>query len=269
MKVRIVIITGDGPEHHHVANAICAAHPVAAILLCDPPPRRSWQKVLRTSISQFVDKAARSLFLRLIGDAAQRERSLLAVLGPGASGFAQPELVERVGRPRAGQLARRVVELAPDIIAVYGTGIIPDAVLEQAGTVALNMHTGLSPWYRGVQCAFWPIVEGQPDMVGATVHECTAKVDGGIIYSRRSATLVRGDDLHAVFGRAVLVGAQAYVEVVDAAVRGSLAGEAQDHNIGREYRGSMLGLRAELQARLMLRRLSAGFAPESHGGGGR
>lgn len=258
--MRIVIITGDAPEHHHVANTICAAHDVAAILLCDPPPRRTWRTVLRKSLAQFVDKTARTLFLRLIGDAAQRERSLIRVLGPGAEGFARPDLVERVGRPKAGRLQQRVAELAPDIIAVYGTGIIPDAVLDLAGTVALNMHTGLSPWYRGVQCAFWPIVEGRPDMVGATVHECTAKVDGGVIYSRRAATLVRGDDLHAVFGRAVLVGAQAYAEVIAAACTGTLAGEAQDHSIGREYRGTMLGLRAELQARRMLRRLQKGFA---------
>jgi methionyl-tRNA formyltransferase len=264
--MRVVIITGDGPEHHYVANTICAAYPVSAILLCDPPSRRSWQKVLRTSLSEFVDKAARSLFLRLIGDAARRERSLLAVLGPGASGFAQPNLVEGVGWPRAGQLARRVAELAPDIIAVYGTGIIPGEVLEQASAAALNMHTGLSPWYRGVQCAFWPIVEGRPDMVGATVHACTAKVDGGIIYSRRTATLVRGDNLHAVFARAVEVGAHAYVEVIDQAIHGSLIGEAQDHSIGREYRGSMLGLRAELRARWNLRRVSAGFALEGERG---
>jgi methionyl-tRNA formyltransferase len=181
------------------------------------------------------------------------------VLGPSAAGFDQPELVEAVGRPKAGRLAERVAALEPDIIAVYGTGIIPDAVLDQAKVVALNMHTGLSPWYRGVQCAFWPIVEGRPDMVGATVHACTAKEDGGTIYSRRNARLQRGDDLHAVFGRAVLAGAAAYVEVFGAAIAGTLAGEPQDHGIGREYRGSMLGLRAELHARWMLRRLSPGF----------
>ena len=246
--MRIVIITGDAPEHHHVANTICAAHDVAAILLCDPPPRRTWRTVLRKSLAQFVDKTARTLFLRLIGDAAQRQRSLIRVLGPGAEGFARPDLVERVGRPKAGRLQQRVAELAPDIIAVYGTGIIPDAVLDLAGTVALNMHTGLSPWYRGVQCAFWPIVEGRPDMVGATVHECTAKVDGAFTYSPRFESFVDHRDLHAD------------AEVIGAACTGTLAGEAQDHSIGREYRGTMLGLRAELQARRMLRRLQKGFA---------
>ena len=186
----------------------------------------------------------------------RREESLHRVLGRSAQAFHREDLLVPVGRPKDGVLARRVAEIDPDIIAVYGTGIVPDNVLRLARNVALNMHTGLSPWYRGVACAFWPIVDGKPEMVGATVHECTSKVDGGHIFFRQRAPLYRGDDLHAIFARAVAVGAMGYVEVISRASNGELAGERQDLTIGREFRGNMLGLRAELAARRSLRRLS-------------
>ncbi len=260
--MRLVIVTGDGPEHRYVANAIGARHEVSAILVCDPPRPRSWHRVLRKSPVRFFDKALRALYLKAIRDAGARSESLLRVLGPESAAFAHPDLVTRVGRPKEGMLARRVAEFSPDVIAVYGTGIIPGEVLALAGSVALNMHTGLSPWYRGVACAFWPLVENEPDKVGATVHECTSAVDGGSIFFSGRAELCRGDDLHAVFARAVKTGAAGYCEVIDRAAAGNLAGEPQDLSLGREYRGAALGFRAERAARRSLRRLSGTWPAE-------
>jgi methionyl-tRNA formyltransferase len=117
------------------------------------------------------------------------------------------------------------------------------------------MHTGLSPDYRGTACAFWPIVENRPDMVGATVHECTSDVDGGRIYFREKAKPQRGDGLHAIFARAVVTGAAGYAKIAAQAVSGEITGEVQNLLTGREYRGFMLGILPELRARWNLARL--------------
>ena len=261
----LVIITGDGAEHRYVTNHLMQAHPVAAVLVCTPPRRRSWKTVLRTAPLRFVDKALRQIFLRLIGDAAAREASLRRVLGASSAAFDRPDLVQQVGRPRDGGLAQAVAAHPGTVLVIYGTGIIPDDVLALSQGPALNMHTGLSPWYRGVSCAFWPILEGSPDMVGATVHECTSEVDGGLIYARARAALQPDDDLHSIFARAVVAGTQAYVNVAAEALEDRLAGTAQDLNAGREYRGAMLGLRFELKTRLALRRLRRTAALEQAG----
>jgi methionyl-tRNA formyltransferase len=252
----LVLLTADGPEHRYVANRILAAHPIAAILLCDPAPRRSWRTVLRRSPRQFADKALRQLYLRAIGDASARRAGLRRVLGPQSDAFARPDLLVPVGPAKGPLLLRKLAEIRPRIIAVYGTSVIPLSVLQMAEGIALNMHTGLSPWYRGAACAFWPIVEGEADKVGATVHECTPELDGGRIFFRERARIYRGDDLHAIFARAVKTGARGYVEVIGRALEGSLEGEPQDLRTGREYRGAMRGLAAEIAARRALRRLA-------------
>jgi methionyl-tRNA formyltransferase len=252
----LVLITAEGPEHRYVANRIVAAHEVAAILLCDPAARRGGLQTLRRSPRRFADKALRQLYLRATGDAARRRAGLRRILGPESEGFARPDLLVPVGPARGPLLGETLAGLAPRIIAVYGTGVIPAAVLRLASEVALNMHTGLSPWYRGTACAFWPIVEGRPEMVGATVHECTAALDAGRIFFRERAPIFRGDDLHAIFARAVATGARGYVEVIGRALDGSLQGAPQDLRLGREYRGGMLGIAAELGARRALRRMA-------------
>lgn len=251
----LVIVTGDGLEHKYVANAIVAEHDVDAILVCDPVPARSWKTILKRSPSKFFGKAARQVFLRAIGDQSARERRLRRVLGPSSAAFSRPELVRAVGRPKSGHLVAALGELKPDILAIYGTGIIPDAALNLARRNALNMHTGISPEYRGVSCAFWPIRDGRPEMVGATVHECTSEIDGGKVYFRARASLEAEDDLHAIFARAVKTGAEGYVEVVGEALSGELTGVSQDLRDGREFTGNQLGIWAEVSTRIALRRL--------------
>lgn len=254
--MKLVIITGDGPEHSYVANRISETHDVVAILVCDPTPKRHWKKILKKSPGQFINKSLRQVFLKLIGDSAARAKSLAEVFGSIDEKHRQVELIQHVGRPKAGKLAETIHTLQPDIIAVYGTGIIPDDVLSSAKVVSLNMHTGLSPWYRGTACAFWPIVMGEADMIGATVHECTSDVDGGRIFQTRQADIFKGDNLHAIFARAAVAGTDAYVDVIEAAKNGSLVGQAQDLSLGREFRGNQLGILPELKARWQLKKMS-------------
>jgi methionyl-tRNA formyltransferase len=161
-----------------------------------------------------------------------------------------------VGQPRAGRLNDALAALAPDVIAVYGTSLIPDAALAQARRIALNLHTGISPRYRGTACTFWPIHNGEPYWVGATVHECTAAVDGGRIFATRHAPPQCGDSLHHIFARAVVAGSDAYVEVIGKALAGSIEGVPQDLSLGREYSGSARGFLSELRARRRLARMN-------------
>ncbi|AWW75175.1 hypothetical protein CD351_12125 [Erythrobacter sp. KY5] len=252
---RLVIITGDGREHKYVTNALCKAYDVAAILVCDPPAKRSWKKVLKRNPEQFLGKALRGVFLKITRDREAREASLARVLGDTSERFERADIVQRVGKPKAGGLFKAVQALQPHVLAIYGTGMIPDNVLESAGDIALNMHTGISPHYRGVSCAMWPILDERPDMVGATVHECTSAVDGGRVFFTGQASLQSDDNLHTVFARAVEVGAQGYVTVVGEVLQGTAVGEEQDHAIGTEYRGKDLHIRTELAARRALKRL--------------
>jgi methionyl-tRNA formyltransferase len=250
----LVVITCDGPEHRYVTNRLCEELDVAAILVTDRPARRSWKKVLAKSPARFVDKALWRIFLSVVGDEKRRTRELIRVLGErNCTSFREAHKVVKVGKPKSGELRDLVHSLKPEYLAIYGTGIIPNKVLQSVSKASLNMHTGISPFYRGTSCAFWPIYFGQPEMIGATVHECTDRVDGGKVFSRSKAQLFRHDTIHSVFARAVAAGAEDYVQVLKAAQQGTLGGEPQDASVGREFAGSMRGIIAELVVRLRLR----------------
>lgn len=250
---RLVIVTSDGPEHRYVVNRIATRHVIYAVIICDRAPRRPWYKVLRHSPKRFLDKALWRLFLKIIGDVKMRQLALKQVLGSEINAFTVGN-IHNVGRPNAGKLAQKIKELSPDILAIYGTSIIPDSVLKLSNNITLNMHTGISPYYRGTACSFWPIHNREPNLVGATIHECTSDIDGGKIFASKKAKLYRDDrSLHHVFARSVLAGVEIYNDVLDEAISGTLSGETQCISDGREYRGSERGLRSELTARWHLR----------------
>ena len=54
------------------------------------------------------------------------------------------------------------------MIAVFGTSLIRGALLSRARLGIFNLHGGLSPQYRGADCTFWALYNGEPERVGCT-----------------------------------------------------------------------------------------------------
>ena len=43
----------------------------------------------------------------------------------------------------------------------------------------LNIHMGISPYYRGTDCNFWALYDNNPHLVGATIHLLSKGLDSG------------------------------------------------------------------------------------------
>lgn len=69
-----------------------------------------------------------------------------------------------------------------DIFIVFGSSYIKlpliDILIEKG---AINIHMGVSPYYRGSSCNFWALYDGNPDLVGATIHKLGRGLDSGDI----------------------------------------------------------------------------------------
>ncbi len=138
-----------------------------------------------------------------------------------------------VNRPAAYRWVR---ERQPDVLVLYGTSIIKPPLLTDYSGRMVNIHLGLSPYYRGSATNFWPLVHRQPECVGATVHLAVAKVDAGPILAQVRPAAAAGDRAHEL-GTKTLIRA---LEVLPALVAGYLAGTIeptpQDLSSGRVFR---------------------------------
>ncbi|HKL69593.1 formyltransferase family protein [Salibaculum sp.] len=128
-----------------------------------------------------------------------------------------------------------VTDAAPDLILCYGASIVRGPLLDRFVGRFLNVHLGLSPWYRGSGTNVWPLIEGKPHMVGATFMHIDAGIDTGHILHQIRAGIALGDSPHSIGNRLIRDMTGCYADL--AAHFGSLDDPSQpDPEQGRLYR---------------------------------
>lgn len=78
--------------------------------------------------------------------------------------------------------------LKSDIYIVFGSSYIKGALIDfLLKQKAINIHMGVSPYYRGTDCNFWALYDDNPHLVGATIHMLSKGLDNGpILYHAMS-----------------------------------------------------------------------------------
>jgi folate-dependent phosphoribosylglycinamide formyltransferase PurN len=72
-------------------------------------------------------------------------------------------------------------QLKPDLIIVNGTRIISKKTLESVPATFINIHTGITPAFRGVHGGYWAVAKGKKELFGTTIHYVDTGVDTGSI----------------------------------------------------------------------------------------
>ena len=72
--------------------------------------------------------------------------------------------------------------LESDHYIVFGSSYIKAPLIDfLVEKNALNIHMGISPYYRGSNCNFWAAFDKNYHLIGATIHQLTKGLDSGDI----------------------------------------------------------------------------------------
>jgi len=244
-----MILCGRSPRHLYVANALCEAADVLAIVQ-ESGSEWSLRKVLRTlRPDTFFRKAWRWLRdrRRYYGNPEAR-----FFFGSAAPQLKHPELVKEVPHINHPAVVQLADELEPDLIAVFGTSLIRGELLKKGRLGMVNLHGGLSPEYRGADCTFWALYNGEPEKIGCTLHYIDAGIDTGRLIAHVSPEIRPDDDELVLFWRSVKESARVYAELMRRLAQGDSLGVTQ-RGKGRLYQVKQRGLRHELRVERMLR----------------
>lgn len=91
-----------------------------------------------------------------------------------------------------------IKKLNPELIFLFGTGILKEDWLDTFKDRIINLHLGLSPFYRGSATLFWPFFNNELQCVGATIHLATKKVDAGDILKRIKPEIKSDDNYYTI-----------------------------------------------------------------------
>jgi hypothetical protein len=167
--MRITIFTSNQPRHTSLIERLAAiADAVFAVQECNT--------IAPGEVADFFRKSSvmQDYFSRVI----RAEREI----------FADARFLPANVRSlpiKMGDLNRLSIEslrdaLQSDIYVIFGASYIKAPLVDHlVEHRALNIHMGISPYYRGSSTNFWAMYDRRPQFVGATIHLLSRGLDSG------------------------------------------------------------------------------------------
>ena len=241
--MRAVVLTSDFLRHRYVVNRAAQTLDVVGV----------WQeqKAFKPLSYAVTDDDERVI----AGHFSARDRSEAEFFGSYEHVKVAPGTVIRLVDPGGindeAELVQ-MVALRPDVVLVFGTQILRAPLIAAFEGRIINLHLGLSPYYRGAGTNFWPLVNREPEYVGATIHYLDAGIDTGPILAHVRPEMRKDDGPHDIGNRTIVAAADVLIDAAVRFARGRLEGIPQT-------RGGRLYLRKHFNADAV-RALYANFA---------
>jgi hypothetical protein len=251
-RLRIMILCGRSARHLHVANRLCQAGEALAIVQ-ETGGEWSLKKTLRKLRPDNLFRKAWRWLRDRRRYTGNPEAKFFFPLGEPR--LDRPELVREVPHINHAAVIELARELQPDLICVFGTSLIRGELLSLGRLGIVNLHGGLSPEYRGADCTFWALYNGEPEKVGCTLHYIDAGIDTGRLIAHISPEVREGDSELVLFWRAVRDSAEVFADAIGLLEQGGRLGTVQAGK-GRLYQVRDRGLRHE---RVLAARLASGM----------
>ena len=118
-----------------------------------------------------------------------------------------------------------------DAIVVYGSWILENPIFEllnKKNIKFINIHGGISPFFRGSSTLLWPLVLSQPELMGFTIHELDNQIDHGPIFKYIFPELQKGMSPTQMMAECQLSLKKNIAECISDCVRLNLKGIVQD-----------------------------------------
>jgi len=96
------------------------------------------------------------------------------------------------------ELEKLIIAIKPDFIISYGCSIIRSILIKKFNKRFINLHLGLSPYYKGNGTNFWPIANNEFQFLGATFMLIDEGIDSGPILHQFRPSINLKDNIHSI-----------------------------------------------------------------------
>lgn len=201
--MRIMWIGGNHPRHLYYTNTVASVFPLSGALietrenLIPQPPERLAEMDRANFVRHFQNRAKAET--KYFGEQPLPDCERLEIQG------------EELNTPKSVEFVRKI---NPDVVLIFGCGLIRDPLYATLPKDSINLHLGLSPRYRGAATLFWPFYFMEPSYAGTTFHYIVAEPDAGDVIHQVTPELEPGDGVHDVACKAVVGSAQEAVALL-------------------------------------------------------
>jgi len=239
--MRIIVITDKSERHYYFANKIISASGNVVGVFCSSKDINQTKMqvikriikrkiVVRTVLNKILNLVFRKYGLKFI---EQKESAELEYFGgssvtfnAGLGGFEVEHIEGKYGSINNTHYVDKIRSLSPDVIVVMGACLLGQQIINSARYV-INMHTGLSPYYRGGYTNFWPFIKKQYGYFGVTIHVLSVGIDSGDIVYTAQPEVSCEDDFYSINCKSIILGTDLMVQTLDLILADKLCAKKQ------------------------------------------
>lgn len=198
--MKIAIFTGNSIRHKFVANSLSKEVDDSLIISeCTTSDSLSVQSELDASITEHFN-------LRHNTEKEFFSKDDFFI------GKVLPILYKEVNLPFVFDSVKK---FNPDVMFVFGSSIIKEPLLALTSNKFVNLHLGLSPYYRGSGTNFWPFVNNELEYVGSTLLHLDPGIDTGDIIVHVRPQFEKNDNVHTIGCKVIQESTKYLVKIID------------------------------------------------------
>lgn len=226
-KIKLVVLTGNGLRHHYFLWNL-AGNPKFSII----------KAYCEGNAYQHAGMPYQELHKTLAHHFEARDQVEREFFGPYVCERTSSLEIERLEKSHINdsRVVQDIIASNPDLLICFGTSLIRSDLLNVFAGRFLNVHLGLSPYYRGSGTNIWPLINWEPEKVGVTFMYMDAGVDTGEVIHQIRADYIVDDTPHTIGNRLIQRMVKTYSDIIENYPK--LQRMQQIKSDGRYYRSS-------------------------------
>jgi len=199
-KMKIVVLTSNSLRHKFLANTLSSYCDDALIISECKPQTSSFND------SKNFTEIENHFLLR-----DQTEKSFF----PNDNYFIPKTLPIVYKEANSPYVYEVIKNFKPDILIVFGSSIIKEPLISllPVGHI-INLHLGISPYYRGSGTNFWPFVNDELEYLGSTILHLDAGIDTGDIICHVRPNIELNDNVHTVGCKIIKSSVESLIKII-------------------------------------------------------
>jgi methionyl-tRNA formyltransferase len=214
---KIIIVASPGELTNILYHGISKRYEINKVVIEEKPPLTAILKrrIKKKGVVKVIGQLTFRLFIYTILRAFSKKRIQEIQTEYDLSIKSIPsEKITYVTSINTTETIALLQKLSPELIVVSGTRIISEKVLSSVNAEWFNIHTGITPLYRGVHGGYWAITNHDKENCGVTIHKVDKGIDTGSILAQNIIRPQKNDNFYTYPYLQYAIGIHLFHEVI-------------------------------------------------------
>lgn len=212
IKHSVVILTKNKPHHWYFISELAKVSDIKAIIIDQPKKNISLKKIFRHGFFWTLLKIFEKFKCYSTYEIELELKKYRPHFHHKDSKNKYRHLINNVKNVNSQDTKKLIRDISPDYICSLGGGIIDEEGIKLAKIGALNLHSGISPFYNGADSIDKVIESRNLNFIGCTLMLLSHKIDSGPILAHYFTGIEVTDSPNSLFCKTILGGIKIYTD---------------------------------------------------------